>query len=56
MINSPMLEKTRCINKILQNTKGQYVDFKEIALVLRDLIQANVYIADYEGNNLGYAV
>lgn len=56
MINSPMLEKTRCINKILQNTKGQYVDFKEIALVLRDVIQANVYIADYEGNILGYAV
>ena len=56
MINSPMLEKTRCINKILQNTKGQYVDFKEIALVLKDVIQANVYIADYEGKILGYAV
>ena len=56
MINSPMLEKTRLINKILQNTKGQYVDFKEIALVLKDVIQANVYIADNEGNILGYAV
>lgn len=51
-----MLEKTRLINKILQNTKGQYVDFKEIALVLKDVIQANVYIADNEGNILGYAV
>ncbi|HHT46583.1 MAG TPA: GTP-sensing pleiotropic transcriptional regulator CodY [Firmicutes bacterium] len=56
MINSSILEKTRCINKILQNTEGQYVDYKEIADVLKNVIRANVYLVDYEGNILGYAV
>jgi transcriptional pleiotropic repressor len=52
----PILEKTRCINKILQNAEGQYVDFQEIAEVLKNVIQANVYLIDVQGEILGYAV
>ena len=49
MITSPLLEKTRRINKILQKTAGQYVDFKEVAEVLKTVIHANIYIADRQG-------
>jgi len=56
MMVSPLLEKTRRINKILQKAGGQYVDFKEMAEVLKDVIQANVYIVDPEGVLLGFAV
>jgi len=51
-----LLEKTRCINKILQNVKGQYVDYKEMSDVLKNVINANVYIVDQEGKILGYSL
>jgi transcriptional pleiotropic repressor len=41
VISSPLLEKTRRINKILQKTAGQHVDFKEVAEVLKNVIHAN---------------
>ncbi|NMA92294.1 MAG: GTP-sensing pleiotropic transcriptional regulator CodY [Firmicutes bacterium] len=56
MITSPLLEKTRRINKILQKTAGQYVDFKEVAEVLKTVIHANIYIADRQGEILGYGL
>lgn len=56
MIASPMLEKTRLINKILQQGEGKYVDYAEIARALKDIIKANVYIVDTEGGILGYAL
>ena len=56
MITSPLLEKTRRINKILQKTAGQRVDFTEVSEVLKNVIHANVYIADREGKILGYAL
>lgn len=56
MISSPLLEKTRRINKILQKTAGQRVDFFEVAEVLKNVIYANVYIANSEGHILGYAL
>lgn len=56
MIASQMLEKTRSINKILQQGEGRYVDFKEIAMVLKDVIKANVYIVDRAGIIMGYAL
>jgi len=46
VITSPLLEKTRRINKILQKTAGQRVDFTEVSEVLKNVIHANVYIAD----------
>ncbi len=56
MISSPLLEKTRRINKILQKTAGQHVDFKDVAEVLKSVIHANVYIASSKGKILGWSL
>jgi transcriptional pleiotropic repressor len=56
LIVSPLLEKTRRINKILQKTAGQRVDFLDVAEVLKTVIHANIYIVDREGYILGYAL
>lgn len=56
MIASPLLEKNRLINKILQQEEDRYVDFQEISSVLKDVIKANVYIVGNEGLILGYAL
>jgi transcriptional pleiotropic repressor len=56
LITSPLLEKTRRINKILQKTAGQRVDFSEVAEVLKNVIHANSYLVDREGKILGYAL
>ncbi|MFO8191316.1 MAG: GTP-sensing pleiotropic transcriptional regulator CodY [Bacillota bacterium] len=56
MISSPLLEKTRRINKILQKTAGQRVDFKDIAEVLKNVIHANVYIVSRKGKVLGWSL
>ena len=53
--NSPLLEKTRRINKILQKTAEQRADFFEISEELKNVIEANIYIADNDGKILGYA-
>ncbi len=55
-MESPLLEKTRRINKILQKTAGQRVDFNEVANVLRSVIDSNIYIAGREGELLGYSL
>jgi len=56
VISSPLLEKTRRINKILQKATGQHVDFKDVADVLKNVIHANVYIADKNGAILGWSL
>ncbi|MDY6826999.1 MAG: GTP-sensing pleiotropic transcriptional regulator CodY [Bacillota bacterium] len=56
MISSPLLEKTRRINRILQKTAGQRVDFKDIAEVLKNVIHANVYIVSRKGKVLGWSL
>lgn len=53
MVTSALLEKTRRINKILQRTAGQHVDFGEVAEVLKNVIHANIYIANKAGKILG---
>lgn len=50
-----LLEKTRTINKLLQKTAGHPVEFTEMAKVLSDLIDANIYIVGRRGKILGYA-
>ena len=50
-----LLEKTRNINKLLQKSAGNPVDFEEMAQVLRDQINANCYIISRHGKVLGYA-
>lgn len=51
-----LLEKTRQINRILQKSAGQHVDFADIAQVLRDVINANIYISDHQGGILGFSL
>jgi transcriptional pleiotropic repressor len=53
---SSLLEKTRKINVSLQKSAGQYVDFKEVAQILKSVIHANIYIANRAGRILGYAM
>ncbi|MGB4177288.1 MAG: GTP-sensing pleiotropic transcriptional regulator CodY [Halanaerobiales bacterium] len=51
-----LLEKSRMINRLLQRTGGRPVDFAEMATVLRDAIECNVYIASREGKIFGYSL
>lgn len=51
-----LLSKTRRINKMLQKTAGHAVNFMEMAEVLRDVIEANVFILSRKGKILGYAI
>ncbi|MBO8137988.1 MAG: GTP-sensing pleiotropic transcriptional regulator CodY [Desulfotomaculum sp.] len=50
-----LLERTRAINSLLQKSAGYPVDYAEIAAVLSENIQSNVYIIDRRGRALGYA-
>ncbi|MCD8199100.1 MAG: GTP-sensing pleiotropic transcriptional regulator CodY [Phascolarctobacterium sp.] len=49
-----LLEKTRKINKLLQ--KGDKVEFNSIAGLLRDVINANIYIIGRSGKVKGYSL
>jgi transcriptional pleiotropic repressor len=50
-----LLEKTRTVNKLLQKTAGNPVEFTEMAKVLSDLIDCNIYIIGRRGKILGFA-
>jgi transcriptional pleiotropic repressor len=50
-----LLSKTRRINRLLQRA-GQYVDFMEMAQVMRDVIDANIFVLSRSGKILGYAI
>ncbi|MBM7094166.1 MULTISPECIES: GTP-sensing pleiotropic transcriptional regulator CodY [Alteribacter] len=51
-----LLSKTRKINELLQKTGGQQVNFKDVAVTLRDVIEANTFIVSRRGKLLGYAI
>ncbi|MEW6523419.1 MAG: GTP-sensing pleiotropic transcriptional regulator CodY [Bacillota bacterium] len=51
-----LLEKTRRVNRLVQKLAGHAVDFDEMAGVLSDVINANVYIVDGAGTILGHAL
>lgn len=48
-----LLEKTRRINRLLQRSAGSQVNFNEMAQVLSELINANIYVASRKGKILG---
>ena len=48
-----LLEKTRKINRLLQQANGKAVNFKEMATALQLVIGANVYIISRRGKLLG---
>ncbi len=50
-----LLEKTRRINRLLQKSAGSQVNFNEMAHVLAELINADVYVASRKGKILGAA-
>lgn len=50
-----LLEKTRNINKLLQTTAGNPVDFTEVASVLCAQLAGNCYIVNRNGEILGYS-
>ncbi len=50
-----LLEKTRRINNVLQLTNRQAISFMELAKILSEVLDANVYIASKKGKFLGYA-
>jgi len=51
-----LLERSRKINRLLQRSGGRAVDFAEMADVLRDAINCNVYIASKKGKILGFSL
>ncbi len=51
-----LLEKSRKINHLLQRTGGRPVDFSEMASVLCDAINCNIYISSKKGKILGYSL
>lgn len=49
-----LLQKTRRLNKTLQDYGSERVSFLELSKKLSDILQANVYIASKKGKVLGY--
>ena len=49
-----LLDKARKLNKLMQN--GERVKFKEVALLLKNLIASNVYVIDVDGIIMGYGL
>ncbi|WP_313798686.1 GTP-sensing pleiotropic transcriptional regulator CodY [Cytobacillus sp.] len=50
-----LLTRTRKINAMLQRAAGKPVNFKEMAEILSDVIEANIYVVSRRGKLLGYA-
>ncbi|OLN22796.1 transcriptional repressor CodY [Domibacillus antri] len=51
-----LLDKTRKINKMLQNAAGKTVNFKEMAESLSEVIEANIFVLSRRGKLLGFGV
>ncbi|WJH33262.1 GTP-sensing pleiotropic transcriptional regulator CodY [Paenibacillus aurantius] len=48
-----LLTKTRQLNRLLQKAAGRSVNFMEMSQVLRDIIDANIYVVSRRGKILG---
>lgn len=51
-----LLNKTRKLNKLLQKAAGTSVNFMEMGEVLRDIIEANVFVVSRKGKVLGFGI
>jgi transcriptional pleiotropic repressor len=51
-----LLAKTRRLNRLLQKEAGNAVSFMDMAEVLRDCVEANVYVVSRKGKILGFAL
>jgi len=56
MITLSLTERARAINRLLQQTGARPVDFEEMARVLSDVIDANVFVIGRSGRILGFHV
>ena len=48
--------KTRKLNRLLLQSGGRSIHFSELAELLKDLLEANVYVIGHNGGVLGYAL
>ncbi|WP_026893859.1 GTP-sensing pleiotropic transcriptional regulator CodY [Clostridiisalibacter paucivorans] len=55
-MSESLLEKTRRINKIIQESGSKPVSFSEIAETLSSILEANVYIASRKGKVFGFCL
>ncbi|KAB3535890.1 GTP-sensing pleiotropic transcriptional regulator CodY [Alkaliphilus pronyensis] len=53
---SALLEKTRRINKILQQSGDHAISFNELCRILSEILDANVYVASSKGKVLGVSL
>ncbi|GBF11673.1 GTP-sensing pleiotropic transcriptional regulator CodY [Tepidibacillus infernus] len=51
-----LLSKTRRINRLLQKAAGHAVNFNEMAEILSDVIEANIFVVSRKGKLLGLAI
>lgn len=51
-----LLEKTRRINRILQQSKENSISFNEVCRILSDILDANAYVASVKGKVLGVSL
>ncbi len=51
-----LLQKTRRLNKTLQNYTSKEVSFDDLSEILSEILGANVYIASLKGKVLGYSL
>ncbi|MFT9847865.1 GTP-sensing pleiotropic transcriptional regulator CodY [Aneurinibacillus sp. REN35] len=51
-----LLTKIRRINRLLQKTAGHPVNFMEMAEVMSEIIEANIFVLSRKGKILGYAI
>ncbi|WP_019119110.1 GTP-sensing pleiotropic transcriptional regulator CodY [Brevibacillus massiliensis] len=51
-----LLSKIRRINRMLQKSAGHAVNFNEMAQVLSDVIDANIFVVSRKGKMLGYGI
>lgn len=50
-----LLEKTRTLNRLLQNAAGKPLNFREMAQVLRETVTSDVFVVSRRGKILGAA-
>jgi transcriptional pleiotropic repressor len=51
-----LLNKTRRLNRLLQKEAGNAVSFMDMTEVLRDTVNANIYVVSRKGKILGYGM
>lgn len=55
-MSSALLEKTRRINRILQQSADHTISFNELCRILSEILDANVYVASAKGKVLGVSL